>query len=80
MGSSVVAFGANLLGAMVGGVLEYSALLFGYRALLVVVGGLYALAFVSGRMIGSAAPDDDAIEAPVDDAGSGALEGVGVAR
>ena len=33
-GSSAIAFGANLLGAMVGGVLEYSALLIGYRALL----------------------------------------------
>jgi SAM-dependent methyltransferase len=55
VGSSVVAFGANLLGAMVGGVLEYSALLFGYRALLLVVGGLYALAFVSGsRLTGPA--------------------------
>ena len=31
------AFGANLLGAMVGGVLEYAALVIGYRSLLVVV-------------------------------------------
>jgi hypothetical protein len=46
VGSSVVAFGANLLGAMVGGVLEYGALVVGYRALLVVVAGLYLLAFV----------------------------------
>jgi Spermine/spermidine synthase domain len=45
VGSSVVAFGANLLGAMVGGVLEYGALVVGYRALLLAVGGLYALAF-----------------------------------
>jgi spermidine synthase len=43
------AFGANLLGAMVGGVLEYAALLVGYRALLVVAGLLYGLAFVLGR-------------------------------
>jgi hypothetical protein len=42
----VVAFGANLLGAMVGGLLEYGALLVGYRALLLVVAGLYSLAFV----------------------------------
>ena len=49
VGSSVVAFGANLLGAMVGGLLEYGALLIGYRALLLVVAGLYALAFLSGR-------------------------------
>jgi SAM-dependent methyltransferase len=46
VGSSVVAFGANLLGAMVGGVVEYGALVVGYRALLVVVAGLYLLAFV----------------------------------
>jgi spermidine synthase len=43
------AFGANLLGAMVGGVLEYGALIVGYRALLVVAGVLYGLAFVLGR-------------------------------
>lgn len=43
------AFGANLLGAMLGGVLEYAALLVGYRALLVVAGLLYGLAFVVGR-------------------------------
>jgi hypothetical protein len=47
VGSSVVAFGANLLGAMVGGVLEYAGLVVGYRALLLVVAGLYLLAFVS---------------------------------
>jgi hypothetical protein len=46
VGSSVTAFGANLLGAMVGGVLEYLALLTGYRFLLIVVGVLYGLAFV----------------------------------
>jgi hypothetical protein len=49
VGSSVTAFGANLLGAMVGGILEYVALLKGYHVLLVVVAGLYALAFVAGR-------------------------------
>jgi hypothetical protein len=47
VGSSTVAFGANLLGAMVGGLLEYGALVVGYRALLLVVAGLYLLAFVS---------------------------------
>jgi SAM-dependent methyltransferase len=47
VGSSTVAFGANLLGAMVGGLLEYGALVVGYRALLLVVAGLYVLAFVS---------------------------------
>jgi SAM-dependent methyltransferase len=48
-GSSTVAFGANLLGAMVGGVLEYGSLIVGYRALLVGVAALYALAFLTGR-------------------------------
>ena len=48
-GSSTVAFGANLLGAMVGGVLEYAALVVGYRSLLIFAGLLYGLAFVFGR-------------------------------
>jgi hypothetical protein len=48
-GSSTVAFGANLLGAMVGGVLEYGAIITGYRDLLFVVGLFYALAFVIGH-------------------------------
>ena len=49
VGASTVAFGANLLGAMVGGVLEYGALVVGYRNLLVLVALLYALAFVTRR-------------------------------
>jgi len=44
------AFAANLLGAMVGGALEYLALITGYRFLLIVVGVLYALAFITGRI------------------------------
>jgi hypothetical protein len=51
VGSSTTAFGANLLGAMIGGMLEYLALITGYRFLLVVVAVLYALAFVSGRRL-----------------------------
>jgi SAM-dependent methyltransferase len=47
--SSTVAFGANLIGAMVGGVLEYVSLITGYRALLLVIAGLYACAFVADR-------------------------------
>ena len=47
VGSSTVAFGANLVGAMVGGVLEYAALITGYRALLAVVFVLYLLAFLT---------------------------------
>jgi hypothetical protein len=41
-----MAFASNLLGAMVGGALEYVALLTGYRALLLVVAVLYALAWL----------------------------------
>ena len=41
-----MAFASNLLGAMLGGALEYLALLTGYRALLLVVAGLYGLAWL----------------------------------
>jgi hypothetical protein len=55
--TSAHAFGANLLGAMVGGVLEYSSLVIGYRALIPLVAALYALAFiVRPRMAPNAAP------------------------
>ncbi len=47
--ASNVAFGANLLGAMVGGLLEYAALVTGYQALLLLVAALYGLAFLTGR-------------------------------
>jgi hypothetical protein len=43
---STAAFGANLLGAMVGGLLEYVSLLTGYRSLLILVAVLYGLAFL----------------------------------
>jgi hypothetical protein len=46
---STTAFGANLLGAMIGGILEYLALIVGYRWLLALVALLYALAFITGR-------------------------------
>jgi SAM-dependent methyltransferase len=42
---SRAAFGVNLLGAILGGCLEYGALLTGYRNLLIVVAVLYLLAF-----------------------------------
>ncbi len=47
--ASATAFGGNLVGAMVGGVLEYGALVVGYRALLVAAAVLYGLAFLFGR-------------------------------
>jgi hypothetical protein len=43
--NGTLAFGANLLGAMVGGCLEYLALVVGYNALLIVAGLLYLGAF-----------------------------------
>jgi len=49
VGASTIAFGANLLGAMLGGVLEYFAIVTGYRALLFGVAILYGLAFLTGR-------------------------------
>jgi len=49
--SSGPAFAANLLGAMVGGALEYVALITGYRFLLILIGVLYGLAFVTSRLL-----------------------------
>jgi hypothetical protein len=41
-----MAFASNLLGAMLGGVIEYAALITGYRALLIAVAALYGLAWL----------------------------------
>ena len=49
VGSSTTAFGANLLGAIIGGALAYISLITGFRFLLVVVAVLYGLAFTFGR-------------------------------
>jgi hypothetical protein len=49
--SSGPAFAANLLGAMVGGALEYTALITGYQFLLILIGVLYGLAFVTSRFL-----------------------------
>jgi hypothetical protein len=43
---ATAAFGANLIGAMLGGLAEYLSLIVGYRHLLVVVAALYAAAFL----------------------------------
>jgi Spermine/spermidine synthase domain len=47
--TAATAFAANLLGAMVGGALEYLSLITGYQFLLIVTAVLYGLAFVTGR-------------------------------
>jgi hypothetical protein len=44
---ATAAFAANLLGAMVGGCLEYASLIIGYQALLLLAGLLYAGAFIA---------------------------------
>jgi len=53
---------------MVGGVLEYIALITGYRFLLIVIGALYGLAFVTSRFLTrrqSAGVTGAAVQAPV---------------
>jgi SAM-dependent methyltransferase len=50
-----VAFGVNLLGAMLGGALEYLALVIGYRELLLVAALLYVGALVIGARDGARA-------------------------
>jgi len=47
------AFGANLLGAMVGGVAEYLSLVTGYQLLLVLVGAAYVAALMSKTEAGT---------------------------
>jgi SAM-dependent methyltransferase len=60
--ATTTAFGANLLGAMVGGILEYTALITGYRALLFLVALLYGLALLFGRRhLGARPPEDDGV-------------------
>jgi hypothetical protein len=49
--TSGTAFAVNLLGAMVGGALEYLSLITGYRFLLIVIAVLYGLAFVTSRFL-----------------------------
>jgi Spermine/spermidine synthase domain len=55
--SSTTAFAANLLGAIVGGLLEYLSLVTGYRFLLVVVALLYAMAFALGTRTHTRVPN-----------------------
>ena len=55
-----LAFAANLLGAMVGGCLEYLALLFGYHSLLVLAAALYLGAYLAKP----STPQPDRVPAP----------------
>jgi hypothetical protein len=54
-----LAFGTNLLGAMLGGCLEYLSLVLGYRALLLLAGALYVAAYMTKP--GDRAPDHELI-------------------
>jgi SAM-dependent methyltransferase len=66
--SADMAFASNLIGATLGGVLEYSALITGYRGLLLVVAALYLAAFVLGsrvRVLGDRPAGDGTPSAPI---------------
>jgi spermine/spermidine synthase len=59
-----MAFASNLVGAMVGGAMEYLALVTGFRALLIVVVLLYGSAYVLSRRFRLLADRDLAYEPP----------------
>jgi hypothetical protein len=59
-----IAFAANLLGAMVGGCLEYLALLFGYHALLILAGVLYVGAFLIRPRAARSQPPSSPVNEP----------------
>jgi hypothetical protein len=66
---AATAFAANLLGAMVGGTIEYVSLITGYRFLLIVVAVLYALAFMTSprrKVAPGVTPGRSGAQAPVD--------------
>jgi hypothetical protein len=64
-----MAFASNLLGSMVGGALEYLALVTGYQALLLLVAGLYALAWLFATRLRMLADRDLGPEDLVSDIG-----------
>jgi hypothetical protein len=72
-----MSFASNLLGAMVGGALEYLALLTGFRVLLIVVAGLYALAYLLARRWRLLADVDLVAEEPAPTADATAQEVAG---
>ena len=54
--SASTALGVNLLGAMLGGVLEYGALLVGYRGLLAIAAGAYGVALLASFSVARSRP------------------------
>ncbi len=75
VGSSAAAFGINLLGAIVGGVLEYGAVVVGYRNLMFVVAILYTLAYLLKLKVSD---EGGVVPAPGVHLGDQALKDVGV--
>jgi hypothetical protein len=69
-----MAFASNLLGSMVGGALEYLALVTGYQALLLVVAGLYGLAWLFATRLRMLADKDLEPEGDLGDRGTGLVE------
>ncbi len=59
-----MAFASNLFGAMVGGALEYVALVTGYQALLLIVAALYGMAYVLAGPVRLLADRDLPADAP----------------
>ncbi len=59
-----LAFAANLIGAMVGGCLEYLALLFGYDALLILAGVLYVGAYLIRPRAAGSQPQPSPVTEP----------------
>jgi hypothetical protein len=54
---AVASLGSNLLGAVAGGIIEYSTMLFGLRAMVLIAGALYVLAIgVAGRRLRAREP------------------------
>jgi hypothetical protein len=75
-------FGANLLGAIVGGVGEYLSLLAGYRFVLILVAGCYVLAMVTREMTEGTGTEDTEGTGTEDTEGTGteSTEGTGSHR
>jgi hypothetical protein len=69
-----MAFASNLLGSMVGGALEYLALVTGYQALLLVVAGLYGLAWLFATRLRMLADKDLEPEGDLGERGTGMAE------
>jgi hypothetical protein len=69
-----MAFASNLLGAMVGGALEYLALVTGYQALLFLVAALYGLAWLFANRMRMLADKDLEAEADLGERGTGMAE------